>query len=63
MEKQVLTINEIIDLFTKVDDRLNSLENIIHFVKSKKEPNDDEAVYLSETRLNEKNGGPIHNFL
>ena len=29
---------------------LNSLENIIHFVKSKKEPNDDEAVYLNETK-------------
>ena len=50
LEKQVLTINEIIDLFAKVDDRLNSLEDIIHFVKSKKEPYDDETVYLSETK-------------
>ena len=37
-------------MFAKVDNRLNSLENIIHFVKSKKEPYGDEAVYLSETK-------------
>ena len=50
LKEEILTVNELIDLFTKVDDRLNLLENIIHFVKSKKEPNDDEAVYLSETK-------------
>ncbi len=50
LEEEIFTVDELIDSCTKVDDRLNSLENIIHFVKSKKEPNDDEAVYLSETK-------------
>jgi len=49
LEHDIFSEDEIIDLFTKVDDRLNTLENIIYFVKSKNEPYDDEAVYLSET--------------
>ena len=50
LEKELLTTNEIIDLFSKVDERLNSLESIIKFLKVKKEPHDDESVYLSETK-------------
>ena len=49
LEHDILSVDEIIDLFSKVDDKLNSLESIINFIKGKIEPNDDEAVYLSET--------------
>jgi len=49
LEHDILSADEIIELFSKVDDKLNSLENIINFIKGKTEPNDDEAVYLSET--------------
>ena len=48
LEHNVLTMDEIIDLFSKVDNKLVSANDIIHFIKSKKAPNDDEAVYLSE---------------
>ena len=49
LEHNVLNQNEIIDLFSKVDSKITSTNDIIHFIKSKKEPKDDEAVYLSET--------------
>ena len=49
LEHDVLSKNEILALFSKVDDKLNSLENMINFIKGKTEPHDDEAVYLSET--------------
>jgi len=49
LEHDILSVDEIIDLFSKVDDKLNSLESIINFIKGKIEPNDDEAVYFSET--------------
>ncbi len=49
LEHDILSADEIIELFSKVDDKLNSLENIINFIEGKKEPYDDEAVYLSET--------------
>ena len=48
LENNVLSIDELIDLFTKVDSKITSISDIIKFVKSKKEPKDDEAVYLSE---------------
>lgn len=48
LEHNVLTMDEIIDLFSKVDNKLVSANDIIHFIKSKKAPKDDEAVYLSE---------------
>lgn len=48
LEHNVLSMDEIIDLFSKVDSKLVSANDIIHFIKSKKEPKDDEAVYLSE---------------
>ncbi len=49
LEHDILGEDEIIELFSKVDDKLNSLESIINFIKGKTESNDDEAVYLSET--------------
>jgi len=53
LENNILNSNEIIELFNKVDNKINSIEDIINFIKSKKEPKDDEAVYLSETnRIN-----------
>ena len=41
--------DEIIELFNKIDGRIFSLDNIIDFIKSKKEPQDDEAVCLNES--------------
>ena len=49
LKHNVLSEDEIIELFSKVDDKLNSLESIVNFIKGKIEPHDDEAVYLSET--------------
>ena len=49
LEHNVLSINEIIDLFSKVDSKITSTHNIINFISLKKEPKDDEAVYLSES--------------
>ncbi|MBU0721522.1 nucleotidyl transferase AbiEii/AbiGii toxin family protein [bacterium] len=48
LEHNVLSMDEIIDLFSKVGSKLVSANDIIHFIKSKKVPKDDEAVYLSE---------------
>jgi len=53
LREEIFTVNEIIDLFSKIDNRLNSLHSIISFIQIKKEAIDDEAVYLSEmTRVN-----------
>ncbi len=49
LEHNVLTKDEIVSLFTRVDSKITSTNDIISFIKSKKEPQDDEAVYLSET--------------
>ena len=49
LEHDILSADEIIELFSKLDDKLNSLESIVNFIKGKIEPHDDEAVYLSET--------------
>ena len=49
LENNVLSKDEIVELFTKVDNKINSIDGIISFIKSKKEPKDDEAVYLSES--------------
>lgn len=48
LEHNVLLINEIIELFSKIDNKIISVDDIVNFIKSKKEPVDDEAVYLSE---------------
>ncbi len=49
LEHNILSINEIIDLFSKVDSKITSTNDIINFIALKKEPKDDEAVYLSES--------------
>ena len=48
LEHNVLSIDEIVGLFSKIDSKIVSLDDVIHFIKSKNEPKDDEAVYLSE---------------
>ena len=48
LEHEVLSYNEVIDSFSKVDSKITSINDVINFIKSKKEPKDDEAVYLSE---------------
>ena len=45
---KVLSQNEILELFTKIDNKIKSTNDIINFIKAKKEPIDDEAVYLNE---------------
>jgi predicted nucleotidyltransferase component of viral defense system len=53
LEYDILTNNEIVELFTKVDSKITSLDDVSNFIKSKKESVDDEAVYLSESdRIN-----------
>lgn len=47
LKHNVLSIDEIIELFSKVDSKIVSVDKMINFIKSKKEPADDEAVYLS----------------
>lgn len=49
LENKVLPIDEIIELFSKVDSKISSVDGVVHFMKSKKEPKNDEAVYLSES--------------
>ena len=48
MEHYVLSIDEIVELFCKIDNKIVSVDDVISFIKSKQEPRDDEAVYLSE---------------
>lgn len=48
LEHEILSENEIVELFSKVNSNINSKFDIINFIKSKQEPKDDEAVYLSE---------------
>lgn len=48
LENKVLSQNEILEIFTKIDNKIKSTNDIINFIKAKKEPIDDEAVYLNE---------------
>jgi len=48
LEHNVLSINEIVELFSKIDSKIVIVDDVINFIKSKNEPKDDEAVYLSE---------------
>jgi predicted nucleotidyltransferase component of viral defense system len=48
LENKIFNQDELIELFNKIDDKISSLDNIIDFIKSKEEPQDDEAVYLNE---------------
>ena len=49
LEHDVLSEQEILELFSKVDSKIKSTSDIINFIRSKKEPIDDESVYLDET--------------
>jgi len=49
LKYDVLSEDEIIELFSKIENKIKSTYDIINFIKSKKEPMDDEAVYLDET--------------
>jgi len=48
LENNLLSNNEIIDIFYKTNSNIKSLDDIINFIKIKKEPINDEAVYLDE---------------
>ncbi|MEA2072740.1 MAG: nucleotidyl transferase AbiEii/AbiGii toxin family protein [Campylobacterota bacterium] len=48
LEHNVLTQDEVINLFSSIDSKIISVDDIVNFIKLKKEPKDDEAVYLSE---------------
>lgn len=53
LENNILSIDEIIELFSKVKSEIVSVDDLVSFIKSKEEPKDDEAVYLSEkNRIN-----------
>ena len=49
LEHNILSNKEIVSLFSKIKNDIKNLSDIINFIKSKKEPTDDEAVYLSES--------------
>ncbi|WP_434579782.1 nucleotidyl transferase AbiEii/AbiGii toxin family protein [Sulfurimonas sp. NW15] len=49
LENSVLSNEELIVLFNKIDNKINSVEDIINFINKKEESKDDEAVYLNET--------------
>jgi len=46
---EVLNKKEIIEMFSKTNNSITSIIDIINFVNSKEEPQDDETVYLTET--------------
>jgi len=48
LKHDVLTENEILDSFSKIESKIKSTYDIIKFIKSKKESMDDESVYLDE---------------
>lgn len=50
LEHKIFTKDELIEIFSKIKSDLISIDTIIHFIQSKKEPLDDEAVYLSENK-------------
>ncbi len=49
LDHKVLSNEEIVDLFSKMKSEINNVKDIVDFINSKKEPTDDEAVYLSES--------------
>ena len=49
LDHNVLSNEEIVNLFSKIKNNVKSVKDIIDFIRSKKEPIDDEAVYLSES--------------
>jgi len=61
LENKILHKDEIVNLFSKVDSKVNSVDDIINFIKLKKEPIADESVYLSETNRIDLNFEEIKN--
>ena len=49
LERNILCDEEIVNLFSKIKSDIQTITDIINFINSKKEPVDDEAVYLSES--------------
>lgn len=49
LKNNILSIDEVIELFSKIDKSIVSIDDIAKFIISKKEPKDDESVYLSES--------------
>ena len=49
LENNIFNKDELIELFNNIDNKIISFDNIIDFIKLKKEPKYDETVYLSET--------------
>lgn len=49
LEHSVLSNNELLELFSKIDEKFTSIDDIIGFISEKEEPREDEAVYLSES--------------
>jgi len=49
LKYDVLSLDEIVELFCKIESKIKSIYDIINFIKLKKEPMDDEAVYFDET--------------
>lgn len=50
LEHNVLSIDETVTLFSKIDSKIVSVDKVVTFINAKHEPKDDEAVYLSEMR-------------
>jgi len=48
LDNKILSNKDIINLFSKIKSDIQNITDIINFIKSKKEPADDESVYLSE---------------
>lgn len=48
LEHGILSNEEMINLFTKMNPYIKNVKDIIGFIKSKKEPKDDESVYLDK---------------
>ena len=49
LEHNVLSKDEIVELFSKVDAKFTLMDDIINFINNKEEPKEDELVYLSES--------------
>lgn len=47
-EHGILSDEELINIFSKMKPNIKNVKDIIDFIKSKKEPKDDESVYLDE---------------
>jgi predicted nucleotidyltransferase component of viral defense system len=48
LKNRVLSDEEIVSLFYKMKSDIKNVKDIINFIKSKKEPKDDESVYIDE---------------